>query len=377
RNGDVHSPAPADRLAPLASAAAGVADVLLEIVADKTGYPPEMLELDMQLDADLGIDSIKRVEILSAVQDRIPEAPVVGPEQIGTLRTLRQRAEFLQGGSQVQVQPSGEPAAPARNGDVHSPAPAGRLAPLASGAAAVGDVLLSIVADKTGYPPEMLELDMQLDADLGIDSIKRVEILSALQDRIPEAPVVGPEQIGTLRTLRQIAEFLDRKPQPVAFEAIQLADGKVLDCWTPRAVPLSTPDLREPAAISQGSEIWICDDGSPLAPALRANLERLGHHVRLIAPQGSPVPDPALNLGALIILAPSEAAETAFIQDAFRLVRAAGPALRRQGARAGSALVCVLRLDGSFGFGQGGTKAPVDVTGGALAGLVKSAQQEW
>ena len=50
------------------------AEILLEVVAEKTGYPAEMLELDMQLDADLGIDSIKRVEILSALQDRLPEA---------------------------------------------------------------------------------------------------------------------------------------------------------------------------------------------------------------------------------------------------------------------------------------------------------------
>ena len=39
--------------------------VLLEIVADKTGYPTDMLETDMDLEADLGIDSIKRVEILA------------------------------------------------------------------------------------------------------------------------------------------------------------------------------------------------------------------------------------------------------------------------------------------------------------------------
>ena len=71
------------------------------------------------------------------------------------------------------------------------------------------DVLLEVVSEKTGYPVEMLELDMQLDADLGIDSIKRVEILSAMQDRMPGAPAVGPEQLGSLRTLRQIAEFLD------------------------------------------------------------------------------------------------------------------------------------------------------------------------
>ena len=107
-------------IAPLASAAAAVADVLLSIVAEKTGYPPEMLELDMQLDADLGIDSIKRVEILSAVQDRIPEAPVVGPEQIGTLRHPPPDRRVPPGPSQARSSRPGEPAAPARNGDAHS-----------------------------------------------------------------------------------------------------------------------------------------------------------------------------------------------------------------------------------------------------------------
>ena len=33
------------------------------------------------------------------------------------------------------------------------------------------------MADKTGYPEEVLDLDAQLESGLGIDSIKRVEIL--------------------------------------------------------------------------------------------------------------------------------------------------------------------------------------------------------
>ena len=49
---------------------------------------------------------------------------------------------------------------------------------------------------------------MSLDSDLGIDSIKRVEILSALQGRLPDAPVVKPEDLGALQTLRQIVAFL-------------------------------------------------------------------------------------------------------------------------------------------------------------------------
>ena len=54
----------------------------------------------------------------------------------------------------------------------------------------------------------MLDLDMELDADLGIDSIKRVEILSALQERLPDAPAVKPEHLGSLHTLADIASFL-------------------------------------------------------------------------------------------------------------------------------------------------------------------------
>ncbi|MGF2049668.1 phosphopantetheine-binding protein, partial [Lactococcus lactis] len=42
-------------------------------------------------------------------------------------------------------------------------------------------LLLDIVAERTGYPTDMLGLDQDLEAELGIDSIKRVEILGALQ----------------------------------------------------------------------------------------------------------------------------------------------------------------------------------------------------
>jgi acyl transferase domain-containing protein len=66
--------------------------------------------------------------------------------------------------------------------------------------------LLAIVSDKTGYPSEMLELDMDMEADLGIDSIKRIEILGALQQALPDMPKGNPEDIGELRTLGQIIE---------------------------------------------------------------------------------------------------------------------------------------------------------------------------
>jgi acyl carrier protein len=70
------------------------------------------------------------------------------------------------------------------------------------------DPLIAVVSELTGYPEEMLGLEMDIEADLGIDSIKRVEILSAMEERMPHLPQVTPDMVGTLKTLGQICDFL-------------------------------------------------------------------------------------------------------------------------------------------------------------------------
>ena len=50
-----------------------ILNVTMEVVSEKTGYPKEMLELSMDIESDLGIDSIKRVEILGSIQDKLPK----------------------------------------------------------------------------------------------------------------------------------------------------------------------------------------------------------------------------------------------------------------------------------------------------------------
>ncbi len=74
--------------------------------------------------------------------------------------------------------------------------------------------MLAVVGELTGYPVEMLGLDMDIEAELGIDSIKRVEILSALEEKIPGLPAVSPEIMGTLKTLGQISEYLSGSSSP-------------------------------------------------------------------------------------------------------------------------------------------------------------------
>ena len=176
-----------------------VAATLFSVVSEKTGYPVEMLEPEMAMDSDLGIDSIKRVEILSAIRERLPDAPVIGPEHLGTLRTLGDIAAHLGSVEQRTVEP--HIVSPVTSHQ--SPATA-----LSADGCSVMEILLSVVSDKTGYPVEMLEPEMAMDSDLGIDSIKRVEILSAIRERCPYAPVIGPEHLGTLRTIADIAAHL-------------------------------------------------------------------------------------------------------------------------------------------------------------------------
>ncbi len=61
---------------------------LLEAVAEATGYPPEFLDPDMDMEADLGVDSIKRVEILAALRTSLGEAG----QRAGPLPRLRSPA---------------------------------------------------------------------------------------------------------------------------------------------------------------------------------------------------------------------------------------------------------------------------------------------
>jgi polyketide-type polyunsaturated fatty acid synthase PfaA len=191
------------------------------LVAEKTGYPADMLEPDMDLEGELGVDSIKQVEILSALREQMPDLPEIEPEQIAKLRTIRKIADFLSppGSAPAVAAPAPANSAPLMpanghgNGNGHHYAPAQPPAtvqpapPVASGSNDMAETVRNLIADKTGYPPEMLEDDMDLEGELGVDSIKQVEILSALRETMPDLPEVEPEQIAELRSIRKIADF--------------------------------------------------------------------------------------------------------------------------------------------------------------------------
>ena len=64
--------------------------------------------------------------------------------------------------------------------------PVGEVAEAAASAPSssdpVADRVLAIVAAETGYPLEMLDLDLDLEADLGIDTVKQAETFAAIRE---------------------------------------------------------------------------------------------------------------------------------------------------------------------------------------------------
>ncbi len=74
-------------------------------------------------------------------------------------------------------------------------------------------LLLEKVSARTGYPLDMLGLDLDLEADLGIDSIKRVEILGDLQSLGVLSPSMDLDALGRARTLREILRMIAPEPQ--------------------------------------------------------------------------------------------------------------------------------------------------------------------
>jgi NAD(P)-dependent dehydrogenase (short-subunit alcohol dehydrogenase family)/acyl carrier protein len=281
----------------------------------------------------------------------------------------------------------------------------------------------------------MLEPTMRLDADLGIDSIKRVEILSALQEQLPDAPVIKPEHLGTLQTLGDIVEFLAagaaeagaveaaaKEPaetnlpvsrsgclgsQPAGQAPSGSAAAAVWGLRRPEAgsspgtpgvspnpgnhswsicelqrlvlttVTLDASQPRAPVALRAGSEVWISGgESDALTQALTDRLRAMGYVARIV--RGAELSGlSAARPAGLLLVAPASGGDDATIKDAFRLLRTAAPALRQAGREGGAVFATVTQLDGAFGtrgLALDLTNAPV---AGGLAGLAKTAAHEW
>ncbi|HND29446.1 MAG TPA: phosphopantetheine-binding protein, partial [Myxococcota bacterium] len=280
------------------------------------------------------------VEILSTLREKAPSLPELDAATLGKLRTLGQILEALPGN-----------AAPAATvAAVAAPVTAPTVA--AAPAAGPGDIqklLLDVVADKTGYPAEMLKLEMSLEADLGIDSIKRVEILSTLREKAPSLPELDAATLGKLRTLGQILDALPGQSgsgATVNFNSAGEEEAGPLARMVLRivAAPATSAVLPGPLALLRDSEGLA----ARLLPALRAR----GVEAAVV----DKIDDLPADRG--VVFLPGVEAHSQGLQ-AFR-------AARKGRLGAGGAFITVTRM-GNFGL-HGCTHPDA----AALGGLVKT-----
>jgi acyl carrier protein/NADP-dependent 3-hydroxy acid dehydrogenase YdfG len=347
---------------------AAVAETVRAIVADKTGYPPDMLDMDMDLEAELGIDSIKQVEILSALRERLPDMPRIEPAELAALRTLAQIASAIAQGSGAAAPAPAPAPSPASNG---SASPADRAASLA----VVAETVRSIVADKTGYPPDMLDMDMDLEAELGIDSIKQVEILSALRERLPDMPRIEPAELAGLRTLAQIANAIAHGAAPAAAatahvshidQAAAFAERAAASGLYRQAVELAaTAPVKPKIRISSQDRIEITSDAKDIADALVEAFGRYGLLACAVETPSENAQAVVSTSGLAATLAPIE-----MHRRALAAARVAAPVLSERGGW----FVVLQDTGGRFGR----TLHSIDdALRGGLTGLAKTAAQEW
>jgi len=363
-----------------------LAGVVLEVVGERTGYPREMIDLDMDIEADLGIDSIKRVEIFAAVEERIPTFAGVRPDQIGSIRTLREIVAFISSGA--------APPAAGMSPGIRQPAPVRPVgaipvdaAPSSSSAFDFDGILIEVVSRLTGYPREMIDLDMDLETDLGIDSIKRVEILAAVESRVPNLPPIQPEYMGSLRTLRQIVRRFSgghvTAPAQAAPPVVATSSPEVLaqSSLARRVLVARELDSGRPGEfpIAAEHEIWVVGEESGLAAAIAHQLGRRGYSTKLLDLKDSDEVQATRPLAGLLIVAPAsgmsawdESAEE-FLKRAFAITRGAAPDLLIAAESGRALFASITRMDGAFGL-NGGVFEPLQ---GGLAGLVKTAAREW
>ena len=197
-----------------------------------TGYPPELLDLDLDLEADLGVDTVKQAEVFAAVRAKfgIPRDENL---QLRDFPTLAHVIGFARDRGTIGV----APAVPAAQAPAAQPAaqPAAAAPAAAPGADSdpVAAQIVQVVADMTGYPTELLDLDLDLEADLGVDTVKQAEVFAAVRAKFG-IPRDENLQLRDFPTLAHVIGFArDRGTIGVA-PAVPAAQVQAADSRRPR-----------------------------------------------------------------------------------------------------------------------------------------------
>ena len=177
-----------------------------QIGVDAQSHPeshraPSVMQMPQKTDVDIVTPALPEVPIPSSTQPMTTE--VVGQDEPNAQGSLEAKNQPAPTGIGVEVERSG------RETLMSESSPEITIQSLTQ-------TLLGIVSEKTGYPIEMLDLNLDMEADLGIDSIKRIEILGSFQEQYgslqsTQDEQVDMEQVASLKTLQQVINFIDEQ----------------------------------------------------------------------------------------------------------------------------------------------------------------------
>jgi acyl carrier protein len=163
---------------------------------EQTGYPEDIVSVDADLEADLGIDSIKIAQMIGEVIEHFGlDANALqrtSADNYKTLNTIIDTIASLSGTNvdssrAAQPSPAASPTkeplvvAPAASHIAEEPC-APELAGSDERRQVMTKFLIDFVIEQTGYPEDIVSLDSDLEADLGIDSIKIAQMVGELND---------------------------------------------------------------------------------------------------------------------------------------------------------------------------------------------------
>ena len=412
-------PAPTATSAPV-SAGDDVKESILALVVEKTGYPKDMLDLDLDLEADLGVDTVKQAEMFAAIRTAY-DIPRDENRKLRDYPTLAHVIRFVYEKrpdlTQAFTTPSSQPIRAAVP-PTSSPATA-----QAATDDSIKEKILAIVAEKTGYPKDMLDVDLDLEADLGVDTVKQAEMFAAvraayniprdenlkLRDFPTLAHVIkfahdrqsGPAKAPTasISATQEKREPAQNKPVVSASSAVSRPAPASFDAANriPRRVPV--PNLRPPLALckptgvtlTSGRRVVLMPDQSGVADALAKQLTTMGVKVLRIedASDAGKLADRLKNWLATgpvhgVYWLPALDREGALADmdltrwhEALRVrVKSLYATMRilfEQVAKPGTFLVAATRLGGQHGYDGAGAIAPL---GGAVVGFTKTYKRE-
>lgn len=191
-----------------------------QVFVEATRYPVEVLEPTAHLEDDLGIDSVKRAEILIALQKKfgLPSDLDVPPERLTTIRDIAEVINsFIEKDPAIPFSANIRLEVPSFDVQKNELPPAAHLLHVEAVSAVTEEdierTVLTVFAEVTRYPAEVLEPTAHLEDDLGIDSVKRAEILIALQKKfgLPPDLNVPPERLTTIRDIASVISSVVQK----------------------------------------------------------------------------------------------------------------------------------------------------------------------